>query len=129
MKEILINGNTFSNLNGFYDEIERRFTKDLDWKIGRNLDAFNDVLRGGFGVHDYGEPIVIRWIGSAKSQSEFGYPATIKLLNSVLENCHPSNRESVKEEIEMAKNAKGETLFQTILSIIDDHDHIELRKE
>ena len=37
---------------GFYDEVEQVFTCGLDWKIGRNLDAFNDILRGGFGRHE-----------------------------------------------------------------------------
>lgn len=57
MKKIVkIDGNNFSTLKGFYDEVERKLTKNLDWNIGRNLDAFNDVLRGGFGVYEYEEP-------------------------------------------------------------------------
>ena len=52
-----IDGRRFSNMAGFYDEVERVFTCGLDWKIGRNLDAFNDILRGGFGRNGYGQPI------------------------------------------------------------------------
>ena len=49
MREVFtIDGRRFSNMAGFYDEVERVFTFGLDWKIGRNLDAFNDILRGGF---------------------------------------------------------------------------------
>jgi RNAse (barnase) inhibitor barstar len=129
MKEILIDGNKFSDLSGFYDEIERIFTKGLNWKIGRNLDALNDLLRGGFGMHEYEQPIVVRWINSTKSQSDFGYKATLEYLKSVLEKCHRSNRKSVKNRIELAKNEKGETLFQTISGIIEDHHHIEFWKE
>ena len=55
MLTIKIQGNNFSNLAEFYDEIERKMTSGLEWKIGRNLNAFNDVLRGGFGVHDCDE--------------------------------------------------------------------------
>jgi hypothetical protein len=47
---IYINGNNFSGMEGFYDEIDRVLTKDLDWKTGHNLNALNDLLRGGFGV-------------------------------------------------------------------------------
>ena len=54
-----IDGRRFSNMAGFYDEVERVFTFGLDWKIGRNLNAFNDILRGGFGRHEYGQPIHI----------------------------------------------------------------------
>ena len=50
MREVFtIDGRRFSNMAGFYDEVERVFTFGLDRKIGRNLNAFNDILRGGFG--------------------------------------------------------------------------------
>ena len=50
MREVFtIYGRRFSNMAGFYNEVERVFTSGLDWKIGRNLNAFNDILRGGFG--------------------------------------------------------------------------------
>ncbi|MBO4749222.1 MAG: barstar family protein, partial [Lachnospiraceae bacterium] len=51
MKEITIDGNRFSDIEGFYTEIDRLLTRDLDWKTGHNLNAFNDLLRGGFGFH------------------------------------------------------------------------------
>ena len=62
-----IDGRRFSNMKGFYQEVKDVFTDGLDWHIGDNLDAFNDVLRGGFGRHEYGEPIHIRWISYDKS--------------------------------------------------------------
>ena len=51
----------------FYDEVERVFTFGLDRKIGRNLNAFNDILRGGFGRHEYGQPIHIQWLAYEKA--------------------------------------------------------------
>ena len=48
-----IDGRRFSNMAGFYDEVERVLTFGLDRKIGRNLNAFNDILRGGFWRHEY----------------------------------------------------------------------------
>jgi RNAse (barnase) inhibitor barstar len=44
--EILIDGNNFDDLEGFYCEIDRVLTKDLTWKTGHNLNAFNDILVG-----------------------------------------------------------------------------------
>ena len=38
--------------------------------VGRNLSAFNDVLRGGFGLFEYDEPISIVWNHSAKSRHD-----------------------------------------------------------
>ena len=79
-KQLEIDGNSFSDLAGFYDEVERKLTKDLDFKIGRNLDAFNDVLSGGFCVHDVNEEIVLRWKNSEKSKSDLGFDETVKNL-------------------------------------------------
>ena len=81
---IEINGNNFSNLAGFYDEIERNMTKGLDWKIGRNLNAFNDVLRGGFGIHDCDEDYKLIWINSNKSKSELN--EFIEIVDLITEN-------------------------------------------
>ena len=44
MKTFTIDGNNFSDLEGFYDEIDKILTKDLEWKTGHNLDAYNDFL-------------------------------------------------------------------------------------
>lgn len=68
MREVFtIDGRRFSNMAGFYDEVERVFTFGLDWKIGRNLNAFNDILRGSFGRHEYGQPIHIKWLAYEKA--------------------------------------------------------------
>lgn len=83
MRTIVIDGSAFDTMSGFYDEAERKFTSGLTWKIGRNLDAFNDVLRGGFGVHAYGEPIVIRWLCAGKSRGDLGcmFDSIVEIIN------------------------------------------------
>jgi RNAse (barnase) inhibitor barstar len=66
---IEIDGAKFRTLNGFYDEVERKLLgPGVRW--GRNLDAFNDVLRGGFGTPDAG--FVLRWRRSALSRKRLG---------------------------------------------------------
>jgi barstar (barnase inhibitor) len=67
-----IDGRKFSTMKGFYQEVEAVFTDGIGWHIGDNLDAFNDVLRGGFGRYEYGEPIHIRWISYDKSIRNLG---------------------------------------------------------
>ena len=51
MKTFILDGNNFTDMEGFYNEINKLLTKNLHWKTGHNLNAFNDLLRGGFGVH------------------------------------------------------------------------------
>lgn len=82
-KEFVIDGNSFDSLNGFYDEVEAVFTSKLNWKIGRNLDAFNDILRGGFGRHEDNEPILIRWINYRKSELDLG-TKTIHVITEII---------------------------------------------
>jgi|GEM_PF-1723584 len=94
-KTIIINANNFSTLEGFYSEVDNVLTKGLDLTTGHNLDAFNDLLRGGFGIHEYEEPIKLVWQHSAKSKTD---------LNDLRQN---------------------ETLYEILKSIIKEHRHIE----
>jgi RNAse (barnase) inhibitor barstar len=128
-KKVIIDGNNFETLGGFYDEIETKMTKNLGWKIGRNLDAYNDILRGGFGVHEYEEPMKMKWIHSDKSRRNLGQAETIKYLENNLKHCHPTNIPYVKKELEDMKNDKGKTLFERIIEITKTHQHIELEME
>lgn len=59
--QITIEGKNIKDLESFFVEIDRVLTKNLDWETGHNLNAFNDLLYGGFGVHDGEEPIVLIW--------------------------------------------------------------------
>ncbi|NVN94736.1 MAG: barstar family protein [Bacteroidetes bacterium] len=94
IKTLVINGDKFSDTEGFYNEIDKVLTSELNWKTGHNLNALNDILWGGFGVHEYEESIYLVWNNSAKSKM---------VLSDLLEN---------------------KTLYQTIIEIIRDHAHI-----
>jgi RNAse (barnase) inhibitor barstar len=126
MRTLLLDGNDFSTLLSFYSAVEKVLTKDLGWEIGRNLDAFNDVLRGGFGVHDYEEPTQLIWLHSGKSRKDLGWEETLKYIAKKLKTCHPSNVEAAKRDLAMAQGHVGQTLFDLIVGIIKTHNHIEL---
>ena len=83
MIEITIEGNNFNNLEGFYSEIDKLLTRDLNWKTGHNFAAFNDLLRGGFGVHEYGEEIIVKWINYEKSKKDLGNETILILLEII----------------------------------------------
>jgi hypothetical protein len=68
----VLNGNHFSDLEQFFGEVQRSLTRDVDWHIGENLNAFNDVLWGGFGLHEYGEPLWLVWLAADKSRRDLG---------------------------------------------------------
>lgn len=125
-RTIVLDGMEIFNLSSFYDEVESKLTKDLGWDMGRNLDAFNDVLRGGFGVFDYDEPVQLVWQHSSESRADLGWEETVEYLQFKLGTCHPLNVPLVKEDLEKAERKEGDTLFEIIVGIIREHEHIEL---
>ena len=113
---LVVDGSRFDNLPGF----AREFSSLLDdhtW--AGNLDAFNDILRGGFGTPETG--FVLRWLHSDRSRQSLGWGATTEWLASNLASCHPSNRESVREQLAHARRHQGTTIFDWIIEIISDH--------
>ena len=122
-----IDGNNFSTLEEFWDDISRVLIPDVYW--GRNLDAFNDILRGGFGTPEEG--FILVWKNSSLSRERLGYAETTRQLEKRLERCHPTNRDSVKLQIEESKQNKFPTVFEWLVEIIEyeEHDDIELRLE
>ena len=122
MKKVYnIDGQNFSTLEEFYEEFGKEVLS-ANW--GHNLDAFNDVLRGGFGTPDEG--FVLVWKNSNVSQKRLGYPETLKQLRLRFERCHPSNRDSVKKDLEKAEKNEGPTVFDWLVEIIQSHDNIKL---
>lgn len=113
----VIDGDNFTTLQGFYDEISRVLIPGAEW--GHNLDAFNDILRGGFGTPEGG--FVLRWENSALSRQRLGYAKTIKWLEERIPNCHPSNVPHLEQRLSAAKEGRGETLFDTLIEIIQTH--------
>ena len=51
--EYVLDGFRITTLETFYEEISRVLIPGRQW--GRNLDAFNDILRGCFGTPDEGD--------------------------------------------------------------------------
>lgn len=119
---ITIDGTHFSTIDEFFDEIDKLLTQNLSWKTGHNMDAFHDLLRGGFGVHEVGEGIDFYWIHADKSQQDFGYEATILYWEKIFQKCHPTNRKEVMLKIKAAKAHEGKTLFDIIIDEILNKD-------
>lgn len=112
-----LDGSRTRTLENFYDEISRVLIPGADW--GHNLDAFNDILRGGFGTPDGG--FVIRWKDHGRSQQMLGHLETVRQLELRLARCHPSNRDAVARDLEAARRGQGPTVFDWLVEIIRDH--------
>lgn len=122
MREFILDSSQFDTLESFYDHVGEVLCPGFAW--GRNLDAFNDILRGGFTTFDYEQPITLVWKNISKAKRDLGYPETILMLERRLQRCHPTNRDFVRKDLEEAKQEKGSTVFDLLIDIIQGHDHI-----
>lgn len=119
--EYVIDGERFATLEEFFDEVARVITPDVpDGECGRGLDAFNDILRGGFGTPEVGG-FVIRWKNSALSRERLGYAETARQLEVQLARCHPGHKANCAKQLGDARRGSGPTVFQWICEIIAIH--------
>jgi RNAse (barnase) inhibitor barstar len=116
-KTYTIDGAAFKTLEEFYDEISAKLIPGAKW--GKNLDAFDDILYGGFGTPDEG--FVLVWLNSEMSRERLGYPETIRHLEKRLDRCHPDNIPYVAAELATAKLGEGSTVFDWLVDIIKAH--------
>ena len=93
--------------------------------FGRNLDALNDCLRGGFGTPDDGD-FVFEWRDHEVSRRHLGYPETVRQLEGRLGYCARSYRRALRAELAAARAGQGPTVFDWITEIIDEHGKLRL---
>ena len=117
MKTYSIDGERFSTLEEFYEEVTRVLIPNAQW--GRNLDAFNDILRGGFGTPDDG--FILIWKNSEVSRKRLGYLETVRQLERRLQRCHPTARRDIKAQLRNAQNSTGATVLDWLVEIIRVH--------
>lgn len=119
-----IQGENFSDFEGFVKECNRCFIRGLGGNWNGSLDAFNDYLTWADGSY------ILNWTNSTKSQSDLGYVEMTNKLMDIFERCHPSNRKSVQKRIRMAEHFEGPTLYDLIIEIIQglsDQVSLQLR--
>jgi RNAse (barnase) inhibitor barstar len=115
--QIEIDGERFSTLEEFFEHFQEQALEGVSW--GKNLDAFNDVLRGGFGTPDGG--FVLRWKNHQISKQRLGFGETERQLTKRLRVCYPMNTEAVQEQLASAQQHIGSTVFEWLLEIIAIH--------
>ena len=116
-QKLHIDGYEFSTLETFYEHVSLRIIPGAEW--GRNLDAFNDILQGGFGTPEEG--FIFCWDNHEISKRNLGYDETARQLRKRLERCHPSNTASVENYLAEALRHEGPTVFDWLVDIIRRH--------
>lgn len=126
MKKITIEGKNINNIETFYEEVNRVFMSQENWKIAQSLDAFNDMLYGSFGEIKGKEKIQLIWKDIEQNQKSLGFQTTLEFYQNKLKSPEIFNRKFVLSKIDELHNGVGLTFFEIILEIIADHENIIL---
>ena len=126
MKKILINGENIFDIETFYQEINRVFMHNETWEIGESLDAFNDLLYGGFGEIKGKESLELIWKNFEENRKSLGLEVTLNFYKAKLKSPEIFNSKFIQEKIEDLHSGNGQTYFEIILEIIAEHPNIQL---
>ena len=126
MKILTIVGHNITDIPSFYDEINRVFMADVGWTLGQSLDAFNDMLHGGYGAIAGNEPIRIVWQDIGNSRLALGLETTRDFLQNKLLQPEVFNADLILNQLSELDGGAGKTYFEIIIEIIADHPNIEL---
>lgn len=129
MKKIIIQGKNINNIETFYEEVNRVFMRNKDWKIAQSLDAFNDMLYGSFGEIKGKEKIQLIWKDIEQNQKSLGFQTTLDFYQTKLKSPEIFNQNFVINKINELENGLGLTFFEIVLEIIADHPNIILIKD
>ncbi|MFB7616330.1 barstar family protein [Kitasatospora sp. NPDC056181] len=113
----VLDGTRIGTLEDFWAEAGRSI--GCGGYFGRNLDAFADCLRGGFGTPEDGD-YVIEWQDHETSRRNLGHAETARQLELMLARCHPTHRERVAARLAEARAGRGPTVFDWLADIVED---------
>ncbi len=125
-KTLEILGHAIVDIPTFYAEINRVFMADESWTLGESLDAFNDLLYGGYGAIKGHEPVKLIWRDVDASRSALGVAATRTFLAEKLKRPDTFNVHMIAGQLDALERGAGQTYFDIVLEIIGDHPNIEL---
>ena len=125
-KQITLKGSLVKDIETFYIEINQVFMSGESWVLGNSLDAFDDLLYGAYGVIKGKEPIRLVWLDAEKSREALGYNTTRTYYEEKLKPDSPFNKIMFQEKLTALENGTGETYFDLLVSVISEHENIEL---
>jgi hypothetical protein len=62
-------------------------------------------------------------------KTKHGYSETVKQLQGMLTRTHPQNRTAIEEELNLAIQNQGPTVFDWLIDMIRKHDKVHLTLE
>ena len=126
VKQIEIEGNSINDIASFYEEINRVLMAEESWIIGHSLDAFDDLLFGGYGTLQGTQSVELLWYHMDHSRQALGDQTTRVYYLDKLRPGSPYNKKRVEEKLAALERGTGETHFVNILTILADNPRISV---
>ena len=97
-----------------------------DWSLGQSLDAFDDMLHGGYGAIAGREAVTLLWRDSDGCRARLGLATTRAHLLAKLEMPATYDADLIARQLVALDAGVGRTYFETVLAIIADNPNIAL---
>lgn len=112
MKTLTIRGRDIRDVPSFYAEINRVFMTDEDWKLGESLDAFDDLLFGGYGAIAGSEPVELVWEDIDASRTTLGIETTRAYLLAKQRQPELYSGRIIQQQLDQLEKGDGSTYFR-----------------
>ena len=122
---IVIHGADVIDIPSFYRQINDQLMRDEEWTIGDSLDAFNDLLYGGFGAAHDSDVLEIEWRDIGASRDALGVDATRDYYRAKIADGR-FDSELFRAKLRALESGRGATYFDMLMEIIGDHDRVRL---
>jgi hypothetical protein len=123
---LLLHGIAVNGIPSFYDEVNRVFMADEDWKLGQSLDALDDMLYGGYGALAGHPEATLIWQDIEHTRSALGVNATRTWLREKLDGTGTFNPHAITAQLKALEAGEGQTYFQIVMDIFAAHPQITL---
>jgi hypothetical protein len=118
-KEFIIDGSKISSIQGFLNAFGNALTPETKWAHATILDAFDDILKGGFGTPEGG--FILRWKDAEVSRKLLGHKRAAAILRGVWKSSHPDKKEEARKAWLAAKSGVGPGDFDMLVALIRAH--------
>ena len=126
---IYIEGSSLNDIASFYQQLNEQLMQDEDWKLGESLDAFDDLLYGGYGAWKDYDVLEIIWTDIARSESVLGIAMTKKYYEAKRQAGSTFNQDFISKKLQELEEGTGQTYFEMLMDIIESHsDNVHLVK-
>lgn len=126
MTTLTLNGARIHDIPSFYAEVNAVFMAGEPWQLSASLDAFNDLLYGGFGALSGNEPATLVWLDAEHSRHALGLQTTRCYWQDKLAQPERFNAAHCQHQLNALENGTGQTYFDILLEIIAGHGNITL---